>query len=243
MAKLTWNDVEEKLENLGFKVSDWQSNGNSYSCEIQKYSPAGQDCNFILQCEKDNPASVSQAFAELYENYDPDEETMLWVDSSGHGKKGDQFWEEAVDHAVNSGGELWQSSAERVELMEKAGLIVNNYEDSSLNAAYYNAYKSYMKVYGTPGDTVTFGEFVSDIFPNKNDMTEYLQADKKLLNKYKNFDEDKTNALIDKYIDKADKMWGKYMHSYLKDLDVLDNKARDRKIADYEKKHDVSHGR
>lgn len=429
MAKLTWDDVEEKLENLGFKVSNWQSNGNSYSCEIQKYSPAGQDCNFILQCEKDNPASVSKAFKELYENYDPEEETMLWVDESGHGKngapyhlsdvlkdmesverdlevaknkmtdfvqnfdfeytkdemknefldqviqingtfnievkhaislckqaadyiineehgspkekkellndvlkeigvsdnkpetyaasmnkaiaeyqkqiekmemkeackkhtfstvkpmmsstevcvhrmfdrlfneseinpveyakfvldasggallhgkKGDRFWEEAVEHAVNSGGELWQSSAERVELMEKAGLIANNYEDSFLIAACYNAYKSYMKVYGTPGDTVTFGEFVSDIFPNKNDMTEYLQADKKLLNKYKNFDEDKTNALIDKYIDKADKMWGKYMHSYLKDLDVLDNKARDRKIADYEKKHDVSHGR
>lgn len=429
MSKLTWEDVEEKIENLGFKVSDWQSNGNSYSCEIQKYSPAGQDCNFILQCEKDNPASVSEAFKELYENYDPDKETMLWVDADGHGKngapyrlsavvkdmesvesdlrdayvqmmnfvdnfdielskeqvkeiflrtavqingsenfeekhvlglckqaidyvindnvgsprqkkellseylkeigikdsnpktyaeslnnviaekqrnavlqkikekcsehnlntvksamsekeanyhrmfdrlfnesetnpveyakfvldasggallhgkKGDRFWEEAVEHAVNSGGELWQSSAERVELMEKAGLIANNYEDSSLNAACYQAYKSYMKVYGTPGDTVTFDEFVSDIFPNKNDMTEYLQADKKLLNKYKNFDEDKTNALIDKYIDKADKMWGKYMHSYLKDLDVLDNKARDRKIADYEKKHDVSHER
>ena len=33
------------------------------------------------------------------------------------------------------------------------------------------------------------------------------------------------------------------MHMYLKDLDVLDNKARDKKIADYEKKHDAFRGR
>ena len=48
---------------------------------------------------------------------------------------------------------------------------------------------------------------------------------------------------IDKYIDKADKLYGQYMYKYLKDLDVLDNKARDRKIADYEKKHDASRSR
>ena len=429
MAKLTWDDVEQKLSDLGFKVSNWQSNGNSYSCDIQKYSPAGQDCNFTLDMEKDNPASAAKALDELYEHYDPDEETMLWIgpdghgkngapyhmsdvlndmkavekdlenarddmtyfvenfdidfskeeikseflnalfqingsetieenhaiglckqaadyvikknvgspkqkkellnkylkeigineaspkiyaeslnkaigenqrniflekikenclnhnlntvkpvmseteikihrmfdslfnasetnpveyakfvlDASGsallHGKKGERFWEEAVDYAVNSGGELWQSSAERVELMEQAGLIVNKYENSVLFNACYGAYKSYMKMYGTPGDTVNFSEFVSDIFPNKNDMTEYLQADKKLLIKYKNFNEDKSNYLIEKYSGKADKMYGQYMHKYLKDLDVLDNKARDRKIANYEKKHEAFIGR
>lgn len=84
MAKLTWDDVEQKLIDLGFTVSDWQSNGNSYSCHIQKYSPAGQDCNFIIYMEKDNPASVTKALNELWENYDPDAETMLWIGPDGH---------------------------------------------------------------------------------------------------------------------------------------------------------------
>ena len=88
MAKLTWDDVEEKLEYLGFNVSNWQSNGNQYSCDIQKYSPAGQDCNFTLYMDKDNPASVSKAVDELYENYDPEEEAMLWIGPDGHGKNG-----------------------------------------------------------------------------------------------------------------------------------------------------------
>ncbi len=429
MAELTWNDVEQKLSDLGFKVSNWQSNGNSYSCDIQKYSPAGQDCNFTLDMEKDNPASAAKALDELYENYDPDEETMLWIGPDGHGKngapyhmsdvlndmkavekdlenarddmtyfvenfdidfskeqvkekflnaliqingsetieekhaiglckqaadyvinkgvgspkqkkellneylkeigitdgkpetytkalvkvvsenqkeiahekmkedcrnhvlattkpmmsstevkvhkmfdqlfnnsetnpveyasfvlaagpdapvnqyKGEKWWEKAVEHAVNSGGELWQDSTERVHMMEKAGLIHNDYEAPSLYGSCYDTYKAYMKEYGTPGDTVNFTTFVDEIFPNKNDMTKYLQKDQTLLREYRKFDEDKEDHLIDKYIDKADKLYGKYMHMYLKDLDVLDNKARDRKIADYEKKHEPSVGR
>ena len=429
MAKLTWDDVEQKLSDLGFNVSNWQSNGNSYSCDIQKYSPAGQDCNFTLDMEKDNPASAAKALDELYENYDPDEETMLWIGPDGHGKngaphhmsdvlndmkavekdlenarddmtyfvenfdidfskeeikskflnamiqingsetieekhaislckqaadyvinkgvgspkqkkellneylkeigitdgkpetytkalvkavsenqkeithekmkedcrnhvlattkpmmsstevkvhkmfdqlfnnsetnpveyasfvlaagpdapvnqyKGEKWWEKAVEHAVNSGGELWQDSTERVRMMEKAGLIHNDYEDPSLYGSCYDTYKAYMKEYGTPGDTVNFTIFVDKIFPNKNDMPKYLQKDQTLLREYRKFDEDKEDHLIDKYIDKADKLYGKYMHMYLKDLDVLDNKARDRKIADYEKKHDASRGR
>lgn len=429
MAKLTWDDVEQKLTDLGFNVSNWQSNGNSYSCDIQKYSPAGQDCNFTLEMEKDNPSSVAKALDELWENYDPDAETMLWVGPDGHGKngapyrlsdilsdmeavekdlenaryeliyfvdnfdidfskeeikskflnalieinggesieekhaiglckqaadyvinkevgspkqkkellneylkeigitdgnpetyskvlnkavaenrkiitlekikddsrnhilattkpmmsstevkvhkmfdqlfnnsetnpveyasfvlaagpdasvnqyKGEKWWEKAVEHAVNSGGELWQDSAERVLMMEKAGLIQNDYEDPSLYGSCYDTYKAYMKEYGTPGDTVNFTTFVDEIFPNKNDMTKYLQKDQILLREYRKFDEDKEDHLIDKYIDKADKLYGKYMHMYLKDLDVFDNKARDRKIAAHEKKHEPSVGR
>ena len=133
----------------------------------------------------------------------------------------------------------------------KASLIHNDYEDPSLygscyNPLYgscYNTYVAYMKEYGTPGDTVNFTTFVDEIFPNKNGMIEYLQKDQTLLREYRKFDEEKEDHLIDKYIDKADKLYGQYMYKYLKDLDVLDNKARDRKIADYEKKHDASRSR
>lgn len=429
MAKLTWEDVEDKLKQLGWELQGNQSNGNVYQIEISRFSPAGQDCTFMLQCEKDNPASVSAAFEDLYGNYDVDYETSLWIGPDGHGKdgaphhiidivkdmesmekslkdssdkmrhfvrtfeieftkeevrakflsmvahingdenieekhainlckqaadvvinhdvgsprekkallneylkeigindnnpetysnalnkalkeyqqerrlfkirddcenkllgtvtgsmsttevrlhnmldhlfnqsgtnpvdyaqfvldasapalakglKGEKFWEISVDHAVNSGGELWQDTSERINLMEKFGLIQNDYEDPSLYGPCYDTYEAYMKVYGTPGDTAGFIEFVEEIFPNKADMTEYLQSDPTLLREYKKFDAQKEDYLIEKYGDKADKMFSEYMHKYLKDLDVLDNKARDRKIAQHEKKRAASLGR
>ena len=86
MAKLTWNDVQEKIEDLGYKWNGASSNGDLYQIDIQKYSPEGQDCNFTLQCDKDNPSSVAKAFYELYENYDPESETMLWLGEDGLGK-------------------------------------------------------------------------------------------------------------------------------------------------------------
>jgi len=88
MAQLTWNDVQEKIEDLGYKWNGASSNGDLYQIDIQKYSLEGQDCNFTLQCDKDNPSSVAKAFYELYENYDPESETMLWLGEDGHGKNG-----------------------------------------------------------------------------------------------------------------------------------------------------------
>lgn len=430
MAKLTWDDVEERLEYLNYKVLDRQSNGTIYQIEIEKYSDAGQDCVHVLQCEKNNPASVARAFDDLYQSYDPDKETMLWTGPDGHGKngapyrlsdvlkdmegvekdlensaaymktfvenfdvmlskddvkgkflteliringgkarieekyaivlckqaadfiinketgspkqkkeflneylrevgitdsnpktyadvlnkairenqktleieemkaacknhtlhttkpgmssteakyhnmfdhlfncsdtnpveyaqfvldassgallngkKGEKFWEYSVDHAVNSGGELWQPSVERIFLMERFGLIHNDYEEPSLYGSCYDAYKAYMKENAAHGDTVSLIEFIDEIFPNKTDMTEYLQKTPALLKEYKSFDEKKETYLVEKYSDTADKMYGKYMHQYLKNLDVLDNSARDRKIAQYEKNLDSGRSR
>lgn len=88
MAKLTWNDVQEKLESLDYTWNSASTNGNLYQIEVEKYSPAGQDCTHVLECDKDNPASISEAFKELYENYDPEQEAMLWLGPDGHGKNG-----------------------------------------------------------------------------------------------------------------------------------------------------------
>lgn len=415
--ELTWDDVEQKLRELDYKWLGASSNGNLYQIEIQKYSDAGQNCVFMLNCEKDKPASVAQALKQIYEDYDVDREAYLWLDSDGHGKngapyhmvdvvknmqgvqetlqdaavkmerfvenfsveytkdeikeafgkefsniygtepveekhainackqtverivenypgdpkqkkallsdylkeigitdgnastyakalnkvqlehnqkllqdklrtqpldttrpgmsstevgihrmfdslfnksdtnpvdyaqfvidasghatlnglRGERWWADAVDSAVNAGGDLWQDSAERVLLFEAFGLIHNDYEDPALYGPCYDTYKAYMSEYGTKADTVSFTEFVDEIFPNKNDMTEYLQKDQTLLREYKKFDGKKEDYLMDKYIDKADKMYGEYMHKYLKDLCVLDNDKRDRKIAAHKK--------
>jgi len=180
---------------------------------------------------------IHRMFDTLFNKSDtnPVDYAQFVIDASGHatlnGLKGERWWADAVNHAVNSGGSLWQDSAERVRLFEAFGLIHNDYEDPALYGPCYDTYKAYMKEYGTKAGTVTFTEFVDKIFPNKNEMTEYLQKDQTLLREYKKFDGKKEDYLMDKYMDKADKMYGEYMHKYLKDLCVLDNDKRDKKIA------------
>ena len=55
---------------------------------FSKYSPAGQD--FSLEIEtKSDMSDFIENFNGSLDNYDPEEETMLWVDPiTGHGKKG-----------------------------------------------------------------------------------------------------------------------------------------------------------
>ena len=416
---LTWDDVDDKLENLGWTVQDHQGNGDVYQIGIYRYSPAGQECDFTLQCMRNNPASVVEAFEELYNNYDVDYEASLWIGPDGHGKDGapyhitdivkdleavdselseswaklesfcrnfefvyhkeemaelfaetisgiygsgpveekhainlckqavkeivntnrgspeqkkkvlseylkeigitddkpetyanslnkvklvhnhkallfklrnqtksgtlntvtpsmeeqdekihkmfdflfcqsdtnpvdyadyvisagngatvngltgDRWWKSAVDHAVNSGGSLWQDTAERIRLFDKFGLL-----EESITLPCYQEYKNYMLKYGNMKDLTDFEEFKKNIYPNKADMTEYLQGKPQLLKKYKNFED----HLFDKYCDKADKMYGQYMHKYLKDLCVLDDEKRDKKIAAH-RKHEEVRGR
>lgn len=121
MKELTWDDVEKKLTNLGFEVSNWQSNGNQYSCDIQKYSPAGQDCSFTLDMEKDNPSSVEKALDELYENYDPEAETMLWIGPDGHGKNGAPY------HLSDVLKDMEAVEKDLEESAEKMSVFVSNF--------------------------------------------------------------------------------------------------------------------
>ena len=87
MANLTWKDIEDKLEQMNFSVGSWSSNGNLYQVDIEKYYD-GSDQVFNLSCDKDNPASVVEALKMLYDNFDVDYETYLWLDNDGHGKNG-----------------------------------------------------------------------------------------------------------------------------------------------------------
>lgn len=150
-----------------------------------------------------------------------------------NGLKGERWWKEACNHAVNSGGELWQSSYERVELFEKFGLVAESPAEKKLLKDCYAQYLSYMKMYGTPGDEVGFTEFKESIYPNKTDMTEYLQGNEKLLESYRN-KEDLKDAKYEKLSETADNKYGEYMYKYLKNLGVLDDKKRDMLIQKHE---------
>lgn len=159
-----------------------------------------------------------------------------------NGLKGDRWWKEACNHAANSGGELWQSSYERVELFEKFGLIEESPAEKKLLKDCYAKYLSYMKINGTPGDEVGFTEFKESIYTNKTEMTEYLQGNEKLLEAYQN-KEDLKDSKYEKLCETSDKKYGEYLFKYLKSLNVLDDKKRDQLIKKHEERNIGKEGR
>jgi len=87
--ELTWKDVEDKLEQMDFQITSRDTNGELYQIGISKLLPYhSHEMNFILECEKNNPSSCLEAFKLLYDNYDADYETSLWIGEDGHGKNG-----------------------------------------------------------------------------------------------------------------------------------------------------------
>ena len=66
-------------ESLGWRVMISESD-----IELSQYSPAGQDFSFSI----DKNSNYLHQVYDYYNSYDPSAETMLWVDSEGHGKNG-----------------------------------------------------------------------------------------------------------------------------------------------------------
>ena len=71
--------LQEVAEELGWKVYN-----NENSIELSKYTSAGQDFNFSI----DKNSILFKEIKEYHDSYDPAEETMKWVDSTGHGING-----------------------------------------------------------------------------------------------------------------------------------------------------------
>ncbi len=180
-------------------------------------------------------ANVHRMFDELFnESYiDPAEYADHVVLPAGSPAEfsGEIFWKKAVDHAVNSGGALWQDTYKRCELLDRFGL--SGHYNHTLEAASYKEYQSYMAKYGTPADVRPIDEFRAEIFPNATDMTEYLQGDKKLLKDYKAFSSAHKRYLDNELFSKADKVYGKLMLEYLRDVGALDDRKRDKLISDF----------
>lgn len=62
----------------------WSVTKDSYDIELQFYTDYGQDFSFSVNRNEDY---VKQVY-DYYNSFDPDEEALLWVDDSGHGKNG-----------------------------------------------------------------------------------------------------------------------------------------------------------
>ena len=74
---------EKKFIRIAEKLG-WSVSKDKETLELQQYTSYGQDFNFSVNRNDDY---VMQVY-NYYESYDPDEEALLWVDDSGHGKNG-----------------------------------------------------------------------------------------------------------------------------------------------------------
>lgn len=66
------------------KSLGWSVTKDRYDIELQFYTDYGQDFSFSVNRNEDY---VKQVY-DYYNSFDPDEEALLWVDDSGHGKNG-----------------------------------------------------------------------------------------------------------------------------------------------------------
>ena len=56
--------------------------------EFSKFTPAGQDFSFSATMQDSSLYNLIREVKNYYECFDPDEETYLWLDDSGHGRNG-----------------------------------------------------------------------------------------------------------------------------------------------------------
>lgn len=78
-----FSDYRSVAESLGGKLSVDSPGMVMFSM----FSPAGQDFSLIIETRPDMSDFIEN-FNESLKNYDPEEETMLWIDDTGHGKNG-----------------------------------------------------------------------------------------------------------------------------------------------------------
>lgn len=75
--------TEKKFIQIAERLG-WSVTKDRYDIELQFYTDYGQDFSFSVNRHEDY---VQQVY-DYYNSFDPDEEALLWVDDSGHGKNG-----------------------------------------------------------------------------------------------------------------------------------------------------------
>lgn len=75
--------TEKKFIQIAERLG-WSVTKDRYDIELQFYTDYGQDFSFSVNRNED----YSKQVYDYYNSFDPDEEALLWVDDSGHGKNG-----------------------------------------------------------------------------------------------------------------------------------------------------------
>ena len=77
--------IEKIADELDF-TTDFRKEQNRKFVNFETFSPCGQ--NFFIEIEYKNLNELSDKLYDYWQDYDPSEETSLWIDSTGHGKNG-----------------------------------------------------------------------------------------------------------------------------------------------------------
>ena len=82
--------ITEIAEEDGWSVyvEEMEDRGDMIEFTFGKYTDVGQGFSFSVEMKDGDIDTVIEDIDNYYENYDPDEEALLWVGSDGHGKKG-----------------------------------------------------------------------------------------------------------------------------------------------------------
>lgn len=89
MGKLTWNDIDDRLEDLGFYISSRYEDGDQLQLELTITLPYHSHEHVVmLDCDRYKPKSIVDAFRDVHDAYDADYETFLWIGDDGHGRNG-----------------------------------------------------------------------------------------------------------------------------------------------------------
>lgn len=82
--------ITEIAEEDGWSVyvEEMEDRGDMIEFTFGKYTDVGHDFSFSVEMKDGDIDTVIEDIDNYYENYDPDEEALLWVGSDGHGKKG-----------------------------------------------------------------------------------------------------------------------------------------------------------
>lgn len=75
--------LQDVAEELGWSYQDWAE-----EIVLSRYTSFGQDYSFELDSTED---LLEQIF-DIWQNFDPCTQTMLWLDNLGHGKNGAPYY-------------------------------------------------------------------------------------------------------------------------------------------------------
>lgn len=83
------NSIIGCAEDIGWHVNTYDHpTKDKVMFEFSKFTPAGQDFSFSATMQGCSVCSLTKDVEDYYEGFDPDEETYLWLDESGHGRNG-----------------------------------------------------------------------------------------------------------------------------------------------------------
>jgi hypothetical protein len=81
--KMKLNDkIIEVLETNNFSVYEITKQGDDYYIEISQYTPLGEDWWVTVWFDGTDNGFI-ESIREIYENFDVDEETEIWIESRG----------------------------------------------------------------------------------------------------------------------------------------------------------------